>query len=266
MAANDAAPAASPLAGEVLFYKRPEPLDATRHAKLGMMRTDRPFSFAAKQHIIPLHVGEFGAAAVNYPIIFAGTDHTPLAVMGLTSGENLFITEDGLYRPGAYVPSFIRRYPFVGAKDDQAQRTIVCIDRGADLWVEGGGDVMLFEDGQPSDFTKSCIEFCSQFDADRAATDFFVGLLRDNDLLETRQTTFTPRSQEGVLGEPQLVAEFFAVSDAKLQALSPAKLVELRDNGALSQIYTHMVSLFGWDRLITESLLRQAEAQKAANA
>jgi hypothetical protein len=259
MADNKAEPQANPVTGNVLLYERPEPLDATRHANLGLQKTDRPFGFVAKQHFIPLHVGEFGPAAVNYPIIFAGAERAPLAVMGMNAGENLFVSADGAYRPGVYVPSFIRRYPFVGALDEKAQKMVVCIDRASDLWVEGGGDVPLFENGQPTEFTKSCIEFCSQFDADRRQTDAFVKLLTDLDLFETRQTTFTPRTPEGVAGEPQVVAEFFGVSEERLKALPVDKFVELQANGALGQIYAHMISLFGWDRLVAESLGRRAE-------
>ena len=262
MAAND--PVLSGVSGQVLFYTQPEPLDINRHGNLGMMSTDRPFRFAAKQHFIPLHAGEFGPAAVSYPIIFAGSDYAPLAVMGLSAGENMFISEDGLYRPGVYVPSFIRRYPFVGARDDQAKRTIVCIDRASDLWVEGKADVMLFENGEASQFTKNCIDFCSQFDADRAASDLFVTMMRDLDLFETRQATFTPRLENNVLGEPQLVAEFFAISEPKLKELPDAKYLELKENGALPLIFAHMTSLFGWERLIAESLAQRAALEAAA--
>jgi hypothetical protein len=258
MAANDTQP--NPVAGNVLLYEQPEPLDARRHAKLGLLKSDKPFGFVAKQHFVPLHVGEFGPASVNYPIIFAGDAHAPLAVAGVTAGENLFVAEDGGYRPGAYIPAFIRRYPFVGALDEAAQKMVVCIDRASSLWVEGGGDVPLFENGQPSEFTKSCIDFCGQFDADRRQTDLFVKMLMDLDLFETRQTTFTPRTTTGEAGEPQLVAEFFGVSEERLKALPTNKLVELRDNGALGQIYAHLVSLFGWDKLVAESLARRDQA------
>jgi SapC len=257
MAANDPQP--NPVSGNVLLYERPEPLDARRHGNLGLSKTDKPFGFVAKQHFVPLHVGEFGPACVNYPIIFAGEARAPLAVVGITAGENLFVAEDGGYRPGVYVPAFIRRYPFVGALDEVAQKMVVCIDRGSDLWIEGGGDVPLFENGQPTEFTKSCIEFCGQFDADRRQTELFVKMLTDLDLFESRQTTFTPRTPEGVAGEPQLVAEFFGVSEEKLKALPTDKFLELRDNGGLGQIYAHLISLFCWDRLVAESLTRRGQ-------
>ena len=262
-------PTQTPLSGAVLMYSQPEPLDAERHAKLGMKRMATPFSFAAKQHFVPLHVGEFGPAGVSYPIIFAGDAYSPLAVMGLQEGENLYIDDKGGFRAGCYVPAFIRRYPFVGARDDNMQRTVICIDRSADLWTEDNPDVMLFENGQPTEFTKSCIDFCGQFDQDRARTDNFVELLKSLDLFETKQTTFTPRDPNtGAAAAPVLIAEYYAVSEAKLHALPHDKYIELRDNGALQQIYAHVMSLFGWDRIIAESMLRGnvATAAPAGNA
>jgi hypothetical protein len=255
------------LEGQVLFYKNPEPLDAQRHAKLGLKTTDRPFTFAATQHFVPLHVGEFGPAALSYPIIFAGTNYAPLAVMAINAGENLYITEDGLYRGGAYIPSFIRRYPFVVAKDDEQNRLMICIDRGSDLFVEKGADIMLFENGQPTQYTKNCIEFCGNFDMDRQRTEFFINELRELDLFESKQTTFTPRFPDGTEGAPQLIAEYFAVSEDKLKALPADKLIRLRDSGALAQVYAHLTSLLGFERLIFETSQRQAAAApQPANA
>ena len=67
--------------------------------------------------------------------------------------------------------------------------------------------------------------------------------------------------------ETQL-AEYFAVSEEKLKTLPAEKLAELRDNGALGQIYAHLVSLLGWDRLIAMAFTRAAaaDAPVAANA
>ena len=260
-------PANAQLQGQVLFYKNPEPLDARKHGKLGLRTTDRPFSFAAKQHFVPLHVPEFGPAALSYPIIFAGTQYAPLAVMSIEQGQNLYISSDGLFRGGAYIPSFIRRYPFVVAKDDAQNRLMICIDRGSDLFVETKPDLMLFENGEPSQYTKNCIEFCGNFDVDRQRTEFFINELRELDLFESKQTTFTPRLADGSNGPPQIIAEYFAVSEDKLKALSGDQLVRLRDSGALGQIYAHLASLNGFDRLIYETSERQAAAApRAANA
>ncbi|HLY79567.1 MAG TPA: SapC family protein, partial [Caulobacteraceae bacterium] len=52
----------------------------------------------------------------------------------------------------------------------------------------------------------------------------------------------------------------------KLNALPTEKLVEIRNNGALSQIYAHLVSLVGWDRLVALALARATAPPQAANA
>jgi hypothetical protein len=66
--------------------------------------------------------------------------------------------------------------------------------------------------------------------------------------------------------EPQKIAEYFGVSEEKLNALPTEKFLELRDNGALGQIYAHLLSLVGWDRLVAVAIGRLAQDPVAANA
>ena len=254
----------SPLEGNVLFYTNPEPLDQSVHGGLGVNPSDKPYAFVAQTNIVPLTVTEFSAAALSYPIIFTGDNRQPVAVMGLSSNENLFVAPDGEFRADAYVPAYVRRYPFVFADDKQNQRLILCIDRGASIVAEGGQNP-LFVDGQPSDYTNMAMEFCNNFEQERQRTEGFVALVKDLDLLDIREAHFTPRNPDGTPGQPQKLAEYYAVSEDKLRALPAEKLVELRDNGALGQIYAHLVSLVGWDRLIAMAVMRQAQAPTSAN-
>jgi len=181
----------------------------------------------------------------------------------VAQGTNLFINADGSVEPDAYLPAYIRRYPFVLAGDQQGERLIVCIDRASSL-LKDGGDIPMFENGEATEYTKSCIQFCNDFEAERQRTDNYVALLRELDLFETKQALFTPRNEDGTNGEPQLIAEYFAVSEEKLLALPADKFIALRDNGALSQIYAHLVSLLGWDKLIAKTLIKNAAAAEAA--
>ncbi|WBT06222.1 SapC family protein [Brevundimonas vesicularis] len=254
----------SPLEGNVLFYANPEPLDQSVHGGLGVNPSDKPYAFVAQTNIVPLTVTEFSAAALSYPIIFTGDNRQPVAVMGLSSNENLFVAPDGEFRADAYVPAYVRRYPFVFADDKQNQRLILCIDRGASIVAEGGQNP-LFVDGQPSDYTNMAMEFCNNFEQERQRTEGFVALVKDLDLLDIREAHFTPRNPDGTPGQPQKLAEYYAVSEDKLRALPAEKLVELRDNGALGQIYAHLVSLVGWDRLIAMAVMRQAQAPTSVN-
>ena len=247
----------SPLEGNVLFYNKPEPLDAAQHGNLGVNAKAEPYAFVAQTNVVPLTVTEFAAAALSYPVIFVGESRQPVAVMGLNQNDNLFVSPEGVFRQDAYIPAYVRRYPFVFADDKANGRLILCIDRGADIVAEGGENP-LFVDGQPSDYTNMAMEFCNNFEQERQRTEGFVALVKDLDLLDIREAHFTPRNPDGTPGQPQKLAEYYAVSEDKLRALPAEKLVELRDNGALGQIYAHLVSLVGWDRLIALAVLRQA--------
>src|SRR3546814_859780 len=142
---------------------------------------------------------------------------------------------------------------------------VLCIDRKAEFIVEGG-DMPFFEGKETSQYTKNCIEFCNNFEIERQRTMSFVQLLKENDLFEAKTASFTPTNADGTAGEPQKIAEYFGVSEEKLNALPAAKLVELRDNGALAQIYAHLLSLVGWDRLISLALARAPQTPAAANS
>jgi hypothetical protein len=251
------------ISGTVLFYNKPEPLSPEIHKGLGVKRLDGPFGFARPGHAVPLTVTEFSIACLTFPIIFVGEDKTPLAVMGLNAEQNMFLRDDGLFDPGIYVPAYIRRYPFVFANDDVAKQSILCIDRSAEFIVEGGDLPFFNEDGSPSEYTQNCIEFCNNYEVERQKTLAFVQLLKDLDLFEVKRATHKPVNPDGTAGEPQQIAEYFGISEEKLNALSQDKLAELRDNGALQQIYAHLISLFGWDRLVALQIYKMSEAAAA---
>lgn len=258
--ANETQPDMGEITGNVLFYSKPEPLTHQLHAGLGVRRMDGPFGFARTGHVIPLTVGEFNLAALTGPIIFVGDEKTPLAVMGLNPGQNMFVGDDGAFEAGVYVPAYVRRYPFVFANDDKAGQMILCIDRAAEFIVSGG-DMPFFEaNGEPSEYTRNCIEFCNNYETERQRTLSFVSLLRALDLFEVKKATFVPTNPDGSAGEAQTIAEYYGVSEEKLSKLSGDQLVELRDNGALQQIYTHLASLAGWDRLVALAIARSQPA------
>ena len=243
--------AIGPISGNLLFYTSPEPLSRDVHSGMGVKRMEKPFQFASVGHVVPLTVAEFTFAAISYPIIFAGNERLPLAVMGINQGENLFVEEDGSFSVGGYVPAYIRRYPFVLAADETLQRMVVCIERGADIFVDKkAADLPLFEDnGEASEYTQNAIKFCEDFEGERRRTEAFLKLLTDLDLFEQRESIFQMPKEDGTL-EPVKLAEYFAVSEEKLNALPAEKLAELRDNGALEKIYNHLTSLIAWDRLV----------------
>ena len=218
------------ISGNVLFYTKPEPLSPELHKGLGVKRLDGPFGFARPGHAVPLTVTEFSIASLTFPIIFVGDDKTPLAVLGLNADQNMFLR----------------------------------IDRAAEFIVEGGDLPFFNPDGSASEYTQNCIEFCNNYEIERQKTISFVQLLKDLDLFEVKTATHTPINPDGTAGEPQQIAEYFGISEEKLNALPHDKLAELRDNGALQQIYAHLISLFGWDRLVALQIYKMSEAAAQA--
>ena len=263
--AESTTPQSNPISGDVLFYSNPEPLTPELHGKIGLRRVDSPFAFAAKSQVAPLTVTEFSLASLSYPIIFAGERRQPLAVMGVNGDANMFIQANGQFEPGMYIPAYIRRYPFVLAADAANEQLVVCIDRAATM-LGDLPDLPFFDPaGQPTEYTKGCIQFCNDFETENRRTESFVALIKDLDLLETRKQMYTPVNPDGTAGQPQEIAEYFAVSEDKLKALPNDKVRELMENGALPQIYAHLISLNGWDRLVGLAIYRQNTAPTAAN-
>lgn len=244
------------LSGQVLFYSNPQPLNVEKHAGLGLKPIEKPFTFLGKAHAVPLTVNEFGLAATSYPVIFVGADKMPVGAMGIREAENLFV-KDGDIDPDFYVPAFARRYPFVFANDASQERLVLCVDRDAPM-VSNKPEIPFFENGAPSEFTNNAMNFCREFEGQRRRTEEFVKEIDKLGLFAERTASFQPRDNKGNnVGEPQMVAKYFAIDDEKLNALPDEKLGELRRNGMLDACVAHSVSLLNWSRVINRALRSQ---------
>ena len=251
------------LTGNVLFYKNPQPLSPEQHGGLGVKQIDQPFAFLRTAHAIPVTVTEFGMVASAYPIIFVGQERTPVAVMGIRQGQNLFVTPEGGTDPDFYVPAFVRRYPFVFANDSEGDRMLLCVDREAPM-VTNQPEVPFFENGQPTAFTNNAIEFCKEFERQRRATADFSALMSRLGLFEEKSVSFQPKDPQGNdAGPQQKIADYWAIDEAKLSALSDEQFNELRANGALGAIYGHLISLLNWPRIINRAIRMPLPGQPA---
>ena len=256
--ANSQSAQPSQLSGQVLFYSNPQPLSAEKHAGLGLKQIEKPFSFLGKAHAVPLTVQEFGLAATSYPVIFVGSDKMPIGAMGLRQDENLFVKKDGTVDPDFYVPAFARRYPFVFANDSKEDRLLLCVDRDAPM-VTNKPEVPFFENGQPSDFTQNAMQFCQEFERQRRQTAEFVKDIDKLGLFAERTASFQPRDQKGNnVGEPQVLAKYWAIDEEKVKQLPDEKLCEMQRNGMLGACTAHSISLLNWSRVINRAMRQQS--------
>lgn len=251
------------ITGNVLFYNKPEPLNHAAHGNLGVKQIDKPFEFLRSAHAVPLTTSEFGMAASCYPIIFVGDDRTPVAVMGVRQGQNLFVNESGHTAQDQYVPAFVRRYPFVFANDNNQDQLLLCVDTAAPM-VSTNPDVAFFDGDQPSKFTQDAIEFCKEFERQRRSTELFRSIMTEHDLFEEKSISFQPRDAQGnEAGDPQKVADYWAVSEERLNKLPIEAFQKIRDTGALSVVYSHLISLMLWPRIINRALRTPIEGGNA---
>ena len=133
--------------------------------------------FAGETNSVILAGVEFCEAAKEYPIVFtqAGDKVVPVALLGLRNEENLFVDDKGDW-DGRYIPSFVRRYPFVLAETGETGQQAVCIDDA----YEGEP---LFAGEETTPLLQQAIEFLEEDQKHYLRTEAFVQRLRDNDLL-----------------------------------------------------------------------------------
>jgi hypothetical protein len=258
--------------GQIMFYRQLEPLSIERHRALGVSQVGNPFSFLADTHLVPLTVDEFGLAAVCYPIIFDTQSRTPLAVMGLRPGMNVFVEADGSLDPEVYLPAFARRYPFLPVIAQQGQqaappppaegdgeggdRVVVCIDRSAKM-ISASPELPFFEGDKPSKYTQDAIQFCREFDVLARRTQDFVRLMEQNGLFELTPLAIPVANPDGSRGE-QRIGEYLRISDQKLNGLPKDVYLDLRDRGVSAVMHAHLLSLALWPKILSRAARIQA--------
>ncbi|MEI7933204.1 MAG: SapC family protein [Alphaproteobacteria bacterium] len=249
------------LVGGAPLYRRPEPLNPIDHGNLGLIAPEIPFAFAAGQHFVPLLYSEFVPASTSYPVIFAGEEKTPLAVMGLQAGGNLFVP-GAVNRGEVYVPAYLRRYPFVvaNASTPGDNAAVICIDRESPLIGENPTHP-FYQDGANTEYTNNCIKFCQDYENERMVTLQFVQRLKELDLFDLRSAKYNPPPELGMGSDPVEVAGYYAIDSEKLNDLPVETYIQFRDQGLLPAIFAHWASQTQWDRIVARSL--RAEFDKA---
>lgn len=230
-----------------LFFQRPIPLDAERHAKAGLLPT-ADMEFASNTNSIVVNAVEFFEAAKSYPIVFTmGDVPVPAVIVGLEQ-HNYFITANKQWKDGCYIPAYVRKYPFVfmSAQKDGTDHFVLCIDEASEQYKEKGGKKTqpLFEDGAPSALAKNALEFCISYQNRYKQTQQFCAEIKAAGLFSPMRTDAKlPNGREIHLGGFQMIDE------AKVRALPPEKVQELFQKGWLALIYAALMSASNWRRL-----------------
>ncbi|MDH3461075.1 MAG: SapC family protein [Burkholderiaceae bacterium] len=233
---------------QLMFYERPIALNRERHQALRMSPTQNHFGFAAKTNAVPIASTEFAEAARDYPIVFVGEEGGPFnvaALVGLRDNENLMVDAQGLWATGTYVPAFARRYPFVLAKTDDADRLTVCIDEVYPGLSNDTGEPLFEADGAESAYLKRVLEFLQLFHNEAQRTTMFATRLKELGLLVSKVINVERK------GTRQSLQGVWIVDRARLAGMDDVRVVELFRSGYLSWIDAHLLSLGNLTRLVS---------------
>lgn len=239
-----AAPAALPP-----LYVRPAIVDAARHGNKSL-KEGAGYGFARGVHALPLNLAEFAAAARFYPIVFAGEGDTaiPVAILGVRTNQNLFVSPEGEWTPGVYVPAYARRYPFIFMESPDKSKLGLCIDEACEALVDS--DVRpLFRNGKRTEVIERAIEFCMLYQREYQVTRSFMEGIVEADLLRENQAEVRLRT-----GERLAVSGFRVIDEAKFNGLADDKFLEWRRRGWLAPIYCHFVSSLSWTNLVDKAV------------
>ncbi|WP_428566294.1 SapC family protein [Ramlibacter sp.] len=195
------------------------------------------YDWAAPQVIVPLVGMELARAAVTLPIAFVQQPGTvaSVAVLGLEPGVNLFVGADGRWI-GGYVPAMLRSRPFLLLPAPDGRR-VLCVDEAAGrVQVGGAGEPFFDAEGKLAGVVGQVFDFLSQLENARQAMARACDAIHASGVLVPWaiqvKTDNGERRTEGLL----------RVDEEKLAALSSDEFLKLRETGALTAIYAHLLS------------------------
>lgn len=212
---------------------------------------------------LPLSFSEFALAAHDYPIALisgdAGRTFVAMAILGVEVQKNLFLTADDTWDPQAYLPAYVRRYPFCMTRvtvdgREQTER-IACVEKRA---LQPKGEALYDNKGQPLPIWEGRRKLLFEFEADLARTEAMCHKLHELQLLEPFAAQAAPAGEA-----PITLTGMHRVAEERLHALPANVLKELAQSGMLSRVYVHLLSLGNFQRLLDRRATLRAQAKPA---
>jgi len=222
------------------------PLQRDVHAGFGI-KPGLDHRWTAKQNAVFLTLEEFEASLFHYPIAFSQDRNTlqliPVAVLGLGERGNVFVDADGRWQADAYIPGYVRRFPFcitqqAGANQDAR---IICVQQDC---LDATAPALLEADGSPTAAFKDKHDLLRAMETAQRKTVVFTAELARLELLVPLTEVIVARTNAQLR-----LKGLVRVSEEKLHALAPEALHALAQAGYLRAIYAHLMSMDNFSRL-----------------
>lgn len=246
------------------LHRQAVPLDKDKHRQTSVSFPYEDWSHLASTNSLFVTAAECLTAAADYPIVFVkagqdeqgNVDFAPIAVLGLSQGENLFL--EGSRWRGSQFPALMATYPFCIARAGNDQLA-VCVDAAAsNLHTDGQGRRLFDDAGNVTEFTGEVQRELERLEAQIATTRQVTRRLVALDLLRERRFDATLPD-----GRQITVDGFFTVDEERVRALPDAAVLELHRDGVLTLIDAHWVSMAQMRRLLQWRIEREAAAKTA---
>lgn len=227
------------------MFKNSVPLNPRDHAGLRYAPMNH-YAFASREMLSPIVSAEAKQIAREYAFVFPKeTGGVPLAILGTESGVNSYVDTSPPWW-GRYIPSHIRRYPFILAprpdtgedRGEKDQQYVVMIDQDAPHLGYETGDYIFDPEGQPGPALQNVRKMLQVLQREFERTSFLVRQIEEAGLLVERHIHVKSTGKEAVA-----LTGFRVVDTQKLSNLSPDVLRELLKTGAFMLIYAHLISL-----------------------
>ncbi len=233
-----------------LFYKTLVPFSRTEHHGLTLPNDQASYTFASPTDIIPLLVSEVVHAVRHFPIVFiknrSSEAVTLVALVGKGDGQNQFVDAKGQWRPGVYIPAWVRRYPFALMSDSKGDG-LLAVDLEAPIF-EHKTDVqpLVDSDGKPTELLQKVMEFQKEFLAMSQLTEQVTKALVQAEVLEDAGLSIRQPDSD----KPVKVQGFMVVNEVKLKALQAEQLEKLHRADALGLAYAQLLSMGNFSQLL----------------
>ena len=238
-----------------LFYRQIEAFDTARHGQL-CRPASADFRFAAGATVIPLLISELPLAMRHYPLVFLpgqeGGAPALAALVGLGEERNLFVSAEGGWRAGAYIPAYVRRYPFHALRVETQADPLLGID--ATYTAANEGETLVGADGKPSPYLDEMLAFCREYFAAGERTEAMCRALQEAGVLEAGDITL-----QAAGAAAHQINGFLQVSEAHLRALTPEVLTKLHQADALGLAYAQLLSMANFAHLPLPAASAQPE-------
>jgi hypothetical protein len=237
-------------------YKEVVPFLKTQ--KVRLLAPGEVPDFVQHGNAIPISLSEFQPVAHDYPIVFTAAEGTqsfaPVAVLGLTSGENLFYKGDN-WASGVYIPAYARRYPFCMARVNlnqvEQKDRLICVEK---KYIDDQGEQMFDEKGQPNAKWKDLERLLGEYEADLERSREMCSILADYGLFEPFTMQASLRDDTS---KPMQMGGMFRVVEKNLENLNAPQLKNLMRKGIMPRIYMHLLSLANFGRLLDRKAARK---------